>query len=131
MASVGQKREAPSELDGDADHVVRLQTMTRMLHIAFGLSLLLERLQHLISTGCLQEAITENGGSKRQKPTPGSDTVVYRLLCPGNRTGSIIGKVQLQEAELLDMRSVINIKVHAGGRDHQTTTLGNKHKNQS
>lgn len=59
-------------------------------------------------------------------PMPGSDTVTYRLLCPGNRTGSIIGKVQVTVLSQSGLyHYILSTKVCAGGRDHQATETGN------
>ena len=44
----------------------------------------------------LQDSPFQGEEAKRQKPSKSPNVVSFRLLCPGARTGSIIGKVVAQ-----------------------------------
>lgn len=59
--------------------------------------------QSLLAYGCkccllmvkqfMQDSPFQGEEAKRQKPSQSPNVVSFRLLCPGARTGSIIGKV--------------------------------------
>ena len=67
--------------------------MYALLHSVTGHVLKVWSSSKLTANLGLQDSPFQGEEVKRQKATQSASIVTYRLLCPGSRTGSIIGKV--------------------------------------
>ena len=93
MSSAGQKRSPPNELERQVS-----TDQAADESVCFAASCYWPCAESMVklktnSQPCLQDSPFQGEEVKRQKATQSASIVTYRLLCPGSRTGSIIGKV--------------------------------------
>ena len=110
MSSAGQKRSPPGELEREVNTPVNARVNTSVAasitHQPYACTCLL-----LLMVSChLQHTPFQGEEAKRQKPSQSPNVVSFRLLCPGARTGSIIGKVLSKLA--LPLSDHISLRTH-------------------